>query len=375
MRPTWRVLGAIALSAVLEAYGQTSEVSWLFLLSDWVLVLVPVTFAYFIWNRSGLRLELGLRGATHVAGSPALELPEQVLRTCPSPTPVFEGDTLRLELGLRTTGAARGPAWIRGRIAGEDVEAGTGLVSRSGWSTEKVVAGVRRGPVGATGWKVLAADPLGFFRGSQSCADKEVAVVLPRFSSLAARVESRELEAAAVSPRAGAGNELFGVREYHAGDSLRRIHWRSSAHRGELIVREYEPPGAQTLAIYLDPTPRSREVADQVARIAASEAWDCVRDGGRVVLWAPGLEASAPLEGADMWQLLEWLARYPGTPADESPPRGNVAVVVSGAADPSLVDALEEARRRGSRVRAWIVGDADLDVDAPVEHVGTEWPL
>ena len=363
------------LSAILEAYGQTSEVSWLFLLSDWVLVLVPVTFVYFIWNRSGLRLELGLRAATHVAGSPALELPDQLLRTGPSPVPVFEGDTLRLELGLRTAGAARGPAWISGRVAGEDVEAGTGLVPRRGWSTEKVVEGVRRGPVGATGWRVVTADPLGFFRGGRSCADKEVALVLPKFASLAARVESRELEAAAASPRAGAGTELFGVREYHAGDSLRRIHWRSSAHRGELVVREYEPPGAQSLAVYLDPAPRSREIADQVARIAASEAWDCVREGGRVVLWAPGLEASAPSDGADMWQLLDWLARYPGMPADEAPPRGNVAVMVSGAADARLADALEAARRKGSRVRAWIVGDADLDVDAPVEHVGTEWPL
>ena len=31
--------------------------------------------------------------------------------------------------------------------------------------------------------------------------------------------------------------------------------------------------------------------------------------------------------------------------------------------------------RDGDSVRAWVVGDADLDVDAPVQHVGTDWPL
>jgi hypothetical protein len=26
-------------------------------------------------------------------------------------------------------------------------------------------------------------------------------------------------------------------------------------------------------------------------------------------------------------------------------------------------------------VRAWVVGDAELDLDGPVQHVGTTWPL
>jgi uncharacterized protein (DUF58 family) len=86
-------------------------------------------------------------------------------------------------------------------------------------------------------------------------------------------VHARELEASVTAPRSGSGNELFGVREYRPGDPLRRIHWRSSARHGELIVREYEPPGVQTVGILCDPDPPSREAADQVARLAASEAW------------------------------------------------------------------------------------------------------
>jgi hypothetical protein len=50
-------------------------------------------------------------------------------------------------------------------------------------------------------------------------------------------------------------------------------------------------------------------------------------------------------------------------------------VAVMGGARQEIVDALEMIRRRGGTVRAWVVGDADLDLDGPVQHVGTGWPL
>ena len=334
--------------------------------------LLLVCAVYALWNRRGLRLFLAARGARSSEGSPTAELPDLVLRTGPHPAPLFEGDALELEVGLDTTGASRGPAWIGGDVAGRRLDAGTGVVPRKGWRVERSLDGLRRGPIGATGWTIVTSDPLGLFVGRKRSSEVEVALALPRFASLAGRVQTREVESSMASPRAGSGTEIFGVREYHSGDSLRRIHWRSSARHGELVVREYEPPGVQTVAIYVDPSPRTREVADQVARIAASEAWDCLREGGRVALWAPGLEAG---QSRDLWNALEWLARYPGVVGDDPAPAGNEAVIVTGAADEGLIEALETARRRGSRVRAWVVGDADLDVDAPVEHVGTEWPL
>lgn len=38
----------------------------------------------------------------------------------------------------------------------------------------------------------------------------------------------------------GAGVEPRGVREYVAGDSLRHVHWRSTARTGKLLVKEFE---------------------------------------------------------------------------------------------------------------------------------------
>ena len=343
---------------MLTWYGATSEVPWLFLLSAWVLALVAATALYAAWNRTGLSLHIAARAGVPGEGSPLEELPPQVLSQA-----LFERDGAELEVGLDVRRTARGPAWIEGRIAGRPFTLGTGLIPRSGWRRTVELADLRRGPLGATGWSIGTSDPLGFFAGRREFPDSEVALVFPRFTSLAGRRPVRELEAAAAAPRAGAGNEMFGIREYRAGDALRRIHWRSSARRGELVVREYEPPGVQTVAIVLDPAPSSRDVADQIARIAASEAWDCLREGGRVVISAPGLE---PTESPrDLWGLLEWLARYPDLMSGVGEDQPNTIIVT---ADPAMLEA--------PALRRWLVGDAPAGgADVDFERVGTRWPL
>jgi len=370
--------GAVGLWLVLEWYGAASEVPWLFLLAAWMLALMLATFAYSAWNRAGLRLHLVARDSRPAPDSPAEALPDNLLRTSPWPAPVFEGDGLELEVGLNTAGAPRGPAWVTGLVGDRPVTFGTGVVPRDGWRRVEVLPKLRRGAIGATGWQLGTSDPLGFFNSVRSCPDVEVAVVLPAFTSLAPARQPRELEASLAAPRAGSGNELFGIREYRPGDSLRRIHWRSSARHGELVVREYEPPGMRTLAILVDPAPGSAAMADQVARLAASEAWDCIREGGRVSLWAPGLEPTQPAQGRDLWALLEWLARYPAVPSgvttEMSPAAGEV-VMVTASADRTLIDAADLAKQRGAGVRAWVVGDAEVDLDAPLRRVGTAWPL
>ncbi len=341
---------------------------WLFLLAWWVLALIAAAAGYAAWNRAGLSLHLSVGSSIPAPGSPAGELPEQLLRRGPFPAPVFEGDGFGLEILLRGTRGARGPVWAIGQVGNKEVWAGTGLVPKAGWSRVKSMRALRRGVVSARGWRIHTSDPLGFFRGTRPSRDGEVALILPRFMSLEGRRKSRELEASVAAPRAGSGSELLGIREYRPGDSLRRIHWRSSARHGELVVREYEPPGIHTLGIYLDPEPLTTEVADQIARIAASEAWDCLREGGRVVLSAPGLEATQPLR--DLWAALKWLARYPKAPsggfAATSPASGEVKVVITATPNPDLPAKAD---------RVWVVGDAELDIDAPIERVGTKWPI
>jgi uncharacterized protein (DUF58 family) len=384
---------------VVEWYGTTSEVPWLFLLASWIFAFIAFALGYAYWNRRGLQPFVRVRDSRPAHDSPVDVVPDSLLRDGPLPTPVFEGDGLDLDVGLQVSGRPRGPARLTGFIGSEPISAATGVVPTAGWSRQVALSALRRGPIGARSWMVESSDPLGLFQSRRASPDAEVALVLPRFTSLSRRPEVRELEASVAAPRAGSGTELFGVREYRPGDALRRIHWRSSARHGELVVREYEPPGVQALGVFCDPQPSSREVADQIARLAASEAWDCIREGGRVILWTPGVEPTLPGEARSFWALLEWLARYPAPPksaiADASPIVSE-AVSVTGGADADVVEALQTVKRRGGRVRAWFVDDGRakstspsgaarhlprergsdfLDIDAPVQRVGLEWPI
>jgi uncharacterized protein (DUF58 family) len=391
--PRARFYGAVAVAVVLFYYAGTSEVAWLYLLAYWVAALVVASYLYKLWNR-GLRGEVFVRGYKFGPGSPMEDLPDSVLNARPSRR-AFEGDSITIDLKLVSSRGTRGPARMTGSIAGNVMTTAAGLVSKHGSTERKVVGPARRGPVISTGWTLDTGDLLGLFaeRGTRIQGHTELALILPRFTSLGSVPRVRELEANAPATRAGSGTELFGVREYRQGDPLRRIHWRSSARHGELIVREYEPPGIRSLGIFCDPAPPSREAADQIARLAASEAWDCVRTGGRAVLWAPGAEPTTYDESSSLWALLEWLARYPSSemhfemdsrqvvlplapePVHDNPPGVSDAVAVVARSQPHVIDALEGVKQRGGSIRAWVVGDAELDLDAPVQHVGLGWPL
>ena len=47
--------------------------------------------------------------------------------------------------------------------------------------------------------------------------------------------------------------DVRGVRPYRPGDSIRSVHWRSSARRGELMVREYDAAPSPELVLVVEP--------------------------------------------------------------------------------------------------------------------------
>jgi uncharacterized protein (DUF58 family) len=373
VKPTPRLAGVLLLALIVYFYGSSSQVSWLFLLSFWILALVGVAYVYARWSSAGIRAEVKVKAARPGPASPLADLPASWVRSGPQ-LPVFEGDTIEVELLLRAR-SARGPARLSGSLAGASMTAATGLVPATGWAAVREAGPVGRGPLEAASWTLETGDHMGLYREVRLTEGREVCLALPLFDSLADAVHVRELEASLAAPRAGAGSEVFGVREYRRGDSLRRIHWRTSARRGELVAREYEPPGLHLLGLFLDPRPRSRAAADQVARLAASEAWDCLRMGGRVVAWAPGLEPTGLRESRSLWSILGWLARYPDCDAgDGEPPAVAEAVLFTTGKRPELVDALHSLRRTGARARAWAVGGA-ADLGVPMRSAGLKWPL
>lgn len=86
------------------------------------------------------------------------------------------------------------------------------------------------------------------------------------------------------APRpAATGDVVRGVREYVPGDPLRRVHWPSSARRGDLIVKEVEEPAAPRLVVALD-MGGGGVAGEAAAARAAWYAYEALRRGYEVVL-------------------------------------------------------------------------------------------
>ena len=91
------------------------------------------------------------------------------------------------------------------------------------------------------------------------------------------------------SPAAG-GESVRTVRPYVPGDPARLVHWPTSARRGELVVKEQEPPPAQGIALIvdlrgIDPEGAASEAAGigQATLAAGGVVWlgTCEPDGPR----------------------------------------------------------------------------------------------
>lgn len=113
------------------------------------------------------------------------------------------------------------------------------------------------------------------------------------------------------------GQDVFaGVREYRRGDSMRHIHWRASARRGEWIVREYEQIENVELVVVLDTHPDAnvgsgRESCFEYAvRIAASLARYATENGHRVGLFCLQPSGSRWLAPDSGWQHYRHLLEY-----------------------------------------------------------------
>jgi uncharacterized protein (DUF58 family) len=119
---------------------------------------------------------------------------------------------------------------------------------------------------------VRLSDPFGLCELSQSFAAVDRLTVIPQVTALptirlageyAGTGESRARSVAVH------GEDDAATREYHNGDDLRRVHWRSTARVGELMVRREEQPWESRATVVLD----TRAVAHRGEGPTASFEW------------------------------------------------------------------------------------------------------
>ncbi|MER7847538.1 DUF58 domain-containing protein [Kitasatospora sp. NPDC096077] len=116
------------------------------------------------------------------------------------------------------------------------------------------------------------ADPFGMCEVNRAFAASDVLTVVPQVQALPqVRLSGEWLGQGESHARtlALAGDDDVILREYRPGDDLRRVHWRSTARYGELMVRREEQPQKARATVLLD----TREVGHRGSGPASSFEW------------------------------------------------------------------------------------------------------
>jgi uncharacterized protein (DUF58 family) len=116
---------------------------------------------------------------------------------------------------------------------------------------------------------VRLSDPFGLVRLDRAFQSTSALIVTPRVVALPTIPLSGAWTGSGDNrPRAFATGspEDVTVREYRRGDDLRRVHWRSSARVGELMVRREEQPWQSRATVFID----NRVVAHRGVGVASS---------------------------------------------------------------------------------------------------------
>jgi uncharacterized protein (DUF58 family) len=223
------------------------------------------------------------------------------------------------------------------------------LMARSGYPFGLAVRGAR----------LLAADDL---------------VVLPR----PARVDAERLRTWLFRAWIGADEErrrmrrvvereaeIHGLRDYRSGDPPRRVHWKVTARRNRLTVREYEDAAPPRLLVVVDPWLPTRPKADDVARLeslislAAGVCREWRREAGaRLAMVLAGPKPVAldgpPGPGLTERVLIALALETGGEPSDVTPLLGELSraataapvLVLSSRSDSPVVSAVSRVLGR-----------------------------
>ncbi|HUK95322.1 MAG TPA: DUF58 domain-containing protein [Gaiellaceae bacterium] len=220
---------------------------------------------------------------TRLASSPA-----ELRRRLPE-VERHEGDDVKVRLELkRSRGYLPSTVLLRERIA-KLGERETPLPMRRGSSY--VLESLPRGRYVFEESTIVIEDPLGLDRIEEPLEAPGALLVYPRLVEL-----DRLFSESGASAHDGkrlllrrpAGFDLHSVREYEQGESLRKVHWRSTAKRGQLMVKELEDSPRNEVAVVLDVDPSAvvGESFEVQVRAAGSILLAHARRGRRAVLLA-----------------------------------------------------------------------------------------
>jgi uncharacterized protein (DUF58 family) len=320
------------------------------------------------------------------------------------PSPALEGRRVRVRIDARRSSPVPvGSAVVRGTL-GRLGEFECRLRGHRRWLRGELDLGrVARGRFLLSDAQLVLGDHLGLESFSRPLDSGGVAVVVhPRLVQLETLFsEAGRLGASGrrLLLRRPAGFDLHSVREYAQGESLRRVHWPTTARTGQLMVKELDDSPRDSVAVLLDCDPGS------VAGDAADSSFDAaVRAAGSVLLYHVGrgrrstlvttgrdgvvqpisrveadfalaLDELAAVEPDALHGLASWLGEFQRRASDASE-----LVVVTANLEPSALEAILNAGTRRIVSVVWVdaasyVGRPSRAATGPLRLSGAGIPV
>ncbi len=255
---------------------------------------------------------------------------------------------------------------------------------------------------------IRSGDLFGFFRRNMKIDKLDYLLVYPRLVPL----EKLGIPSQQLFGDIRLKHHLFqdpvltaGVRDYHSGDSLKRIHWKSSARLGKLQTKVYEPTTTIDISIFLDVRTLRAPLWGSVYQLqelgiiaAASISQDALKAGYRVGLYvnqitrfSQGMVTVPHSQHPDqMLRILEALAQLHQVETipivrfireeARNLPWGSTLLVISAQPVDELVATLLDLKRVGRSVALVKVGGAEPEVSTgnlKVYHINDDiaWDL
>ena len=282
------------------------------------------------------------------------------------------GDRLRVTYTLRNTGRlvkpwleVYNPTTLPDGLPGRAL-ALAGRHERS-WLVRAPL--VRRGHFRIEALQIRSGDPFGFFEASASVGQGVTLVVYPKIEALPRwRLPPANIEGAHASPvRTVQTTPLAtGIRPYAPGDSMNRIHWRSTARWGEIQVKEFDLEQTADAWIFLDLEASAeagvgdRSTTEVAVRVAASIMDKAIAENRAVGMTVNGHRTTVLPADRGSRQRLKILQLLAAVEADGRTPlgeslvttltrlrRGMTAIVITPTQDPAFVRPLASLRSRG----------------------------
>ena len=292
------------------------------------------------------------------------------------------GDRLKVTYTLRNTSRVpklwlevHNPTSLPGGLPGRALNLGP-RAERS-WLIRAPL--VRRGHFRIEPLQIQAGDPFGFFEASAAVGQGVTVVVYPRIEAIPAwRIPAASVEGSHSAPERTLQTTPLAttVRPWAPGDSMNRIHWKSTARQGEILVKEFDLETTADAWVILDlqrgiQTGRGDEsTVEASVRVAAAVADKAIAENRSVGMTVSAHRMAVLAADRGGRQHLKIMQLLAAVDADGSTPleealvstvsrlrRGMTAIVVTPSLDTRWVRPLSTFRSRG-------IGCVAITVDA-----------